>query len=188
MLSFSVNDYASVDLNDYMRAIVEKNQRNADTSSPIVNQELGDLYLRVADPKVRKPVDENVNAYSYITVAAINNESKEVKKFVPIINSDEADDENYSGYGVTESVLGYVDENLESIEDRDEYIDAMEQLKELAKDVALYDDIDLVITISKALDGNRTAIENLIDIKDRYNAGDLFTTVLSHKWNPLLVA
>lgn len=184
MLAFSVNHYCTMDITDEMKELLEQNQRNISDRSSVYCEELGDLYLRMADPHTRKTVSGDVAAKAYILKAKQNNEIKYKERYVPIISQSEADDEKFNGYGISENVLSKVDSDIERIEGSSEFKACLMSLMQRAKDIELTDDIDLFLTMYAALRGDITAVNCIKFLKDKYTDGfaDELKVVLSGDW------
>lgn len=184
MVAFSVNRFCVLDITDEMRELIEQNQRNISERSSEYCEELGDVYLRMADAHARKKVSGDVAAKAYILKSKQNNDIKYKERYVPIISETEAEDEKFSGYGVSENVLGKVDSGLERIEESSEFKACLIALVQRAKEIELTDDIDLFLTMHAALRGDITAINCLKFLKDKYSDGfaDELKVVLSGDW------
>lgn len=185
MLAFSLNHYCTLDVTDEMRELIEQNQRNISERSSEYCEELGDVYLRMADAHTRKKVSGDVAAKAYILKAKQNNDIKYKEKYVPILSETESDEEKCTGYGVSENILGKVDSDLERIEDSSEFKACLKALVQRAKEIELTDDIDLFLTMHAALRGDSTAISCLKFLKDKYSSdgfSDELKVVLSGDW------
>lgn len=185
MIAFSVNQYLTMDVTEEMKDILEQNFRNSTETSSLYAQEVGDLYLRMADKHTRKKVPNDVAARAYILKAKQNNDIKYAQRYIPIISDSEVEDEEYRGPGVSENILGKVSTEIDDIADSDEFKSALKQIFVFAKDIEVDEDIDLFLMMYSALRKDATAINCLRELTVKYaekDFGGVLYTVLSGDW------
>lgn len=184
MVTFSVNALAAdCSVPEEMKEIIEKSLADSENRASMYCEYVGDMYLRMVDRWAGTPLDRDVMVKSYIIKSKQNNDYNDLKKYVPILSNEEMeDDESVKGPAVSENVLKFVDENFETVEERMAFDKAVVDLLKLAKIVEVEDNIDLVLSMYAALDGNAKAISHIKAIKDKYNASDIFMAVLSGPW------
>lgn len=184
MVTFSLNAMAvDCSVPEEMQEIIAKSLADSENRASMYCEYVGDMYLRMVDKWAGTPLDRDVMVKSYIIKSKQNNDYNDLKKYVPIITTEEMeDDESVKGPAVSENVLRFVDENFDTVEERIAFDEAVADLLRLAKIVEVEDNIDLILSMYAALDGNVKAISNIKAVKDKYNASETFMTVLSGPW------
>lgn len=184
MVTFSLNAMAGdCSVPEEMKDIIEKSLADSENRASLYCEYVGDMYLRMVDKWAGTPLDRDVMVKSYIIKSKQNNDYNDLKKYVPILSNEEMeDDESVKGAAVSENVLRFVDENFDTVEERIAFDEAVADLLKLAKIVEVEDNIDLILSMYAALDGNVKAISNIKAVKDKYDASEMFMTVLSGPW------
>lgn len=186
MLSFSVNSNVLCDVPAQLRYYIEHNTEYGETNKLL--EDLGELYLRIADPSMKKQVSQDVKVKGYMKKRVWTRDAHKVKYEVPIVMNDELDDDTGAKEGVSENVLKYVEENLDRIADSDELRESIAQLYEMADIIEIEQDVNLITVMLQAVKGNLTSINLLKKIKDQYEGlSDLLFTIMSQEgWSNLL--
>ena len=179
MLTFSINSTVSEDVPESLRRLIGIANRSKG-GTPKVLEDIGDLYLSIADP-IRKKVSSDVKAYAYLKKAEWTKDAYKNKYETNIVTNEETDDDEVAKNGVSEDILKYVDNNLDRIAESSQFADSIKQLKEMSDVLEIEEDINLLSVMLQALRGNLSSIAILKDIKDKYKGlGDLIYTVLAH--------
>lgn len=183
MLSFSLNRSVSLDLTQEMKGMIR--HQSADDTASVYADNVGVVYLNMADPYRKSTVSKDVAAAQYINKMVWTTKAHTAKYTVPIISEVEEDE---GVQGVPVNVLSFIEENLDVLADSDEFKSCMAQLYDMADIVELELDISLIDTLKSALKGNTVAIDCIKMLKTEYEGlGDVMYKVLSRdEWSAAL--
>ena len=185
MLSFSVNAQVTCDVPAQMRRLIQGSIASGETH--FLLEDIGDLYLGIADPHRKNHVSEDVNTFSYMKKCKWTKQARKNKYESNIISQEEEDDENVTG-GVAERVLAYVETDLDRIADSSEFKYCLEQLYDMADLIEIEYDINIITAMLQAAKGNIVSIGLIKSVKDKYiGLSDLLFKVMTHEgWTEAL--
>lgn len=179
MLSFSVNAQVTCDVPAQMRRLIQGSIASGETH--FLLEDIGDLYLGIADPHRKNHVSEDVNTFSYMKKCKWTKQARKNKYESNIISQEEEDDENVTG-GVAERVLAYVETDLDRIADSSEFKNCLEQLYDMADLIEIEYDINIITAMLQAAKGNIVSIGLIKSVKDKYiGLSDLLFKVMTHE-------